>query len=111
MVETTFLGDLFSTLFLPLFLIVILAGMAGVRPDGIISGYAGILIALVSGVFRIALGLLSTLMRELPGLVLGIVGRVRKSGSRETQEASGEKSPGGSQAQQQAKRKIYIQED
>jgi len=111
MVETSFLSELFSTLFLPLFLIVILAGMAGVRPDGIISGYAALLGAVVSGVIKTTLGLLSGLARELPGLVLVVVQQVRSRGSKGAQGDSGENAPEACEPEKQQRRKIYIQED
>lgn len=111
MVETSFLSELFSTLFLPIFLIVILAGIAGVRPDGIISGYAALLGAVISGVIKLTLGLLSGLARGLPGVVLVVGDLVRNKASKGIQEDSGENSPEAGEAERQHRRKIYVQED
>ncbi len=65
MTEHNFLGDIFTAIFLPLFLILILGLMAGIKMDTILSGYFRLLLSIVGSCIEITAKLTGAFVREL----------------------------------------------
>lgn len=62
-----FLINFLSPLLLPIFMIGFLCMIAGVKPDGVISGIFSIISDLISFAFRLIQMLLSAIFRKSPG--------------------------------------------
>lgn len=64
MSEHNFLGDIFTAIFLPSFLIVILGLIAGVKIDSILTGYFRLILSIVGTCIEITAKLTGAFIRE-----------------------------------------------
>lgn len=64
MSEHNFLGDIFTAIFLPLFLILILGLIAGVKVDSILTGYFRLILSIIGSCIEITAKLTGAFIRE-----------------------------------------------
>ena len=62
-----FLTNLISDIMLPLFVIMILCAIAGAKPEPIVNGVIDIVVSLITGIFKLAMAIVSGLVTVLIG--------------------------------------------
>jgi hypothetical protein len=69
MPEHNLFTDLVGAIILPLFILLILAGMAGAKPDTILTGYFKLVGGLLQAILQVTIQLIGLILRELVKLM------------------------------------------
>lgn len=102
MPEHNLFADLLGAIILPLFILLILAGMAGAKPDAILGGYFKLVGGLLQAILQLTVQLTGLILRELVKLIGQHRAAHQKAAASSSQHHAGEKKP---------KVKIIVNED
>jgi len=95
-------ADLLGAIILPLFILLILAGMAGAKPDAILGGYFKLVGGLLQAILQLTVQFTGLILRELVKLIGQHQAARQKAVASSSQHQPAEKKP---------KVKIIVNED
>lgn len=93
MPEHNLFSDLLGAIILPLFILLILAGMAGAKPDTILTGYFRLIGGLLQAILQVTIQLTGLILRELIKLISQRRAVCQQGNATSTHSQTGAKKP------------------